>query len=191
MGEPAAFAVGLATVNSIGGGSLRSTAASRRRQRPPLYTSHTSYPAPSYDSAIFPQASYPSAAIDTNDLASLQLEKPTTTKKRQPPPSFFRVLAVNASEWPYMLVGVATSLVMGAAMPVYAILFGEVLGILADPVSEARAKSSVFAALFVAVGVAVGAAMFLQIAAFTVAGERLTLRLRKRAFAAMLRVGYL
>ena len=37
------------------------------------------------------------------------------------------------------------------------------------------------------VGVVVGLAMFLQVAMFTVAGEHLTMRMRKMAFAAMLK----
>ena len=41
--------------------------------------------------------------------------------------------------------------------------------------------------MFLLVGVIVGAAFFSQIAMFTIAGERLTLRMRKLAFEAMLK----
>ena len=41
--------------------------------------------------------------------------------------------------------------------------------------------------MFLLLGVAVGLAMCIQIAMFTVAGENLTLRMRKLAFAAMLK----
>lgn len=37
-----------------------------------------------------------------------------------------RVLKMNGPEWLYMTVGGIASVVMGASMPVYAILFGEV-----------------------------------------------------------------
>lgn len=35
----------------------------------------------------------------------------------------------NSSEWPQILIGCVTSLIMGAAMPVFAVLFGEILGV--------------------------------------------------------------
>jgi hypothetical protein len=37
-----------------------------------------------------------------------------------------RILKTNGPEWPYILLGALASVVMGASMPVYAILFGEV-----------------------------------------------------------------
>merc|ERR1719209_582822 len=41
-----------------------------------------------------------------------------------------RIIRMNTPEWPYVLVGLFGAVVMGGAMPVYAILFGEVLGVL-------------------------------------------------------------
>ena len=38
-----------------------------------------------------------------------------------------RVMRMNLPEWPYILLGLLGSIVMGGAMPVYAILFGEVI----------------------------------------------------------------
>ena len=46
-----------------------------------------------------------------------------------------RIFRMNAKEWPFILGGGVASLVMGASMPVYAVLFGEVLGLLSEPVS--------------------------------------------------------
>ena len=37
-------------------------------------------------------------------------------------------MRVNSPEWPFVLVGVLASVVVGAWIPVYAVLFGEVLG---------------------------------------------------------------
>ena len=42
---------------------------------------------------------------------------------------------------------------MGASMPVYAILFGEVLGILSKSIPEAREESVFYSAMFLVVGV--------------------------------------
>ena len=39
-----------------------------------------------------------------------------------------RIMKVNSPEWPYVLFGILASVVVGAWIPVYAVLFGEVLG---------------------------------------------------------------
>ena len=98
-----------------------------------------------------------------------------------------RIYKMNAKEWPYIILGGLSSLVMGASMPVYAILFGEMLGLLSETVETARSESLFYSAMFLVVGVVVGAAFFFQIAMFTIAGEHLTLRMRKMAFEAMLK----
>ncbi len=76
--------------------------------------------------------------------------------------------------------------VTGAAMPAYAVLFGEVMGILADPVESARDDSVMYSLLFVGIGVIVGLAYFFQTFLFTYGGEMLTQRMRRKAFAAMM-----
>lgn len=98
-----------------------------------------------------------------------------------------RIMKMNSKEWPFVVVGMIGSIVMGGAMPVYAILFGEVLGTLKLSTEEAREQSVYFSGLFLATGITAGIAIFLQISMFTVAGEYLTQRMRKLAFAAMLR----
>ena len=52
---------------------------------------------------------------------------------------------------------------------------------------EAREQSVYFSCLFLATGATAGVAVFLQITMFTIAGEHLTQRMRRMAFAAMLR----
>ena len=98
-----------------------------------------------------------------------------------------RIVKTNAPEWPFLLMGGLGSIVMGASMPIYAFLFAEVLGLLSDPVDTARTEIIFYSLMFLLLGVAVGLAMLIQIAMFTVAGENLTLRMRKLAFAAMLK----
>lgn len=98
-----------------------------------------------------------------------------------------RIAKMNGPEWPYVVVGLLGAVVMGGAMPVYAILFGEVLGVLKLSSEEARDQSVYFAGLFLAAGITCGVAVFLQVTMFAIAGERLTQRMRRLAFAAMLR----
>nr|CAD7429698.1 unnamed protein product [Timema monikensis] len=82
-------------------------------------------------------------------LEETQLVEDTTMPLH--PSSMMEVLRHNKPEWLYILIGSMCSIVMGASMPVFAILFGDILGIYT----------------------------------FIVAGERLTMRLRGLAFAAM------
>ena len=51
---------------------------------------------------------------------------------------------------------------MGGSMPVYAILFGEVLGALSKDVETARSDSVFYSLMFLLCGVVVGLAMFFQ-----------------------------
>lgn len=41
--------------------------------------------------------------------------------------NLFSVLKENTPEWPQISVGCVASLIMGAAMPVFAILFGDII----------------------------------------------------------------
>lgn len=43
--------------------------------------------------------------------------------------SIGQILKLNTPEWPYMLVGVICSSLQGTTIPIFAILFGEVLGV--------------------------------------------------------------
>jgi hypothetical protein len=52
------------------------------------------------------------------------------TEETQPPPvSMMKILKKNMPEWPYILVGSLGSLVMGCAMPIFGVLFGDILGV--------------------------------------------------------------
>ena len=90
-----------------------------------------------------------------------------------------RVVRMNLPEWPYIAVGLLGSIVMGGAMPVYAILFGEVLGVLKLETDEAREESVFYSTLFMAAGIVAGVAVFCQVTMFCIAGEHLTLRCRQ------------
>lgn len=52
-----------------------------------------------------------------------QVEEP---KEEPSKVSLLRVLMLNMKEWPFLLVGLLSACIIGGAMPVYAILFGEV-----------------------------------------------------------------
>ncbi len=56
------------------------------------------------------------------------LQESTLEEENLPKPDTLRVLKTNSPEWPYIVVGLISSIIMGASMPVYAILFGDVSG---------------------------------------------------------------
>ena len=66
------------------------------------------------------------------------------------------ILKKNKPEWLYILFGCFASIVNGAVMPVFAWLFGEVMGTLSDEPDVARGKSVTFAIAFLVVGVVSG-----------------------------------
>nr|CAD7601337.1 unnamed protein product [Timema genevievae] len=79
------------------------------------------------------------------------------------PSSMMEVMRHNKPEWLYILIGSVCSIVMGASMPVFAILFGDILGTLSlgDP-QQVRSETNFYCLLFVVVGIVIGFATFLQ-----------------------------
>ncbi|QQP35298.1 p-glycoprotein, partial [Caligus rogercresseyi] len=60
--------------------------------------------------------------------ANVGVDPESQEEEQQHQIGFLSVLRENSNEWIYILVGCLASVVMGASMPVYAHLFGEVLG---------------------------------------------------------------
>jgi ATP-binding cassette subfamily B (MDR/TAP) protein 1 len=85
----------------------------------------------------------------------------------------WRLLKLNMPEKWTILVGIISSMVQGALLPLYAVLFGEFLAVLAEPDKEiAQKEANEFALWFVGLGVAAGISMFLLMYLFTLAGKR-------------------
>jgi len=99
------------------------------------------------------------------------------------------VMKMNKPEWLQIAVGCISSVIMGCAMPIFAVLFGSILQILSvkDNDQYVRENSNQYSLYFLIAGIVVGIATFLQIYFFGIAGERLTERLRGLMFEAMLR----
>nr|ADQ20481.1 P-glycoprotein [Poeciliopsis lucida] len=102
--------------------------------------------------------------------------------------SFFRVLRLNASEWPYIVVGLICATINGAIQPLFAVLFSKIITVFAEPDKNVvRERSNFFSLMFVAIGVVCFFTMFLQGFCFGKSGEILTLKLRLGAFKSMMR----
>lgn len=77
---------------------------------------------------------------------------------------------------------------MGASFPAFAVLFGEVYKVLGlQDEEEIRHETVNFSIMFIIVGVFTGLGTFLQMYMFGLAGVRMTTRIRKLAFGAMLK----
>lgn len=124
----------------------------------------------------------------------LEEEKVSTDKKNKKknkekePSPMLGIMKMNKPEWPQIIVGCISSIIMGCAMPVFAVLFGGILQIMQSHDDEyVRENTNEYSLYFLIAGIVVGIATFLQVFCFGIAGERLTERLRGLMFAAMLR----
>nr|CAD1918043.1 ABCB transporter [Chrysochus auratus] len=101
--------------------------------------------------------------------------------------TLLKVMKMNMKEWFPILVGCISSVLTGASLPVYGLVFGEIVGKLdiKDNV-RLRSESNISCLNFLILGIVTGTAMFLQMSSFGYAGEKLTLRIRKKTFEAML-----
>uniref|UniRef100_A0A8B9K076 ATP-binding cassette, sub-family B (MDR/TAP), member 5 n=1 Tax=Astyanax mexicanus TaxID=7994 RepID=A0A8B9K076_ASTMX len=107
----------------------------------------------------------------------------TTEEESVPDVPFSRILALNKSEWPYLLVGTLASFVGGGVYPAVAILFAKIIVM----ISRIRQKALMFSLLFLLVGAVAFLTFFFQGYMFGKSGEILTMRLRSQAFKAILR----
>uniref|UniRef100_A0A4X2M907 Phosphatidylcholine translocator ABCB4 n=1 Tax=Vombatus ursinus TaxID=29139 RepID=A0A4X2M907_VOMUR len=121
-------------------------------------------------------------------------EKKVTEEEKRldenvPPVSFFKVLKMNKTEWPYLVVGTFCAIINGVMQPAFAIIFSRIIGVFSLPNDAAtrRRDSDLFSLLFLVLGIVSFITFFLQGFTFGKAGEILTKRLRYMAFKAMLR----
>uniref|UniRef100_A0A672J2Z1 ATP-binding cassette, sub-family B (MDR/TAP), member 4 n=1 Tax=Salarias fasciatus TaxID=181472 RepID=A0A672J2Z1_SALFA len=97
------------------------------------------------------------------------------------------MLALNKSEWPYILLGIICATINGVIQPVFAIIFSKIITVSSLPLSSRLERSIFFSLMFAAIGAASFVTMFLQGYCFGKSGEVLTMKLRLEAFKAMMR----
>ncbi|KAG8183771.1 hypothetical protein JTE90_002408 [Oedothorax gibbosus] len=97
-------------------------------------------------------------------------------------PYRFRLWKMSASEWPYILVGGISAAMVGLNLTSFGILFGDIVGVLSGEPDQIREGSDFYCLIFVILAVSCGVCSFLRVFMFTVAGEKLTSRLRKMIF---------
>ncbi|KAL1777499.1 multidrug resistance protein 1 isoform X1 [Sigmodon hispidus] len=106
-----------------------------------------------------------------------------------PPVSFWRILKLNSTEWPYFVVGILCAIINGALQPAFSIIFSKVVGVFTKTTDDEtkRQDSNLFSLLFLVLGIISFITFFLQGFTFGKAGEILTKRLRYMVFKSMLR----
>uniref|UniRef100_A0A2I3LFS2 ATP binding cassette subfamily B member 4 n=1 Tax=Papio anubis TaxID=9555 RepID=A0A2I3LFS2_PAPAN len=106
-----------------------------------------------------------------------------------PPVSFWRIMKLNLTEWPYFVVGVFCAIINGGLQPAFAVIFSKIIGIFTrnDDAETKRQNSNLFSLLFLVLGIISFITFFLQGFTFGKAGEILTKRLRYMVFRSMLR----
>ncbi|XP_045350637.1 ATP-dependent translocase ABCB1 isoform X4 [Leopardus geoffroyi] len=106
-----------------------------------------------------------------------------------PPVSFWRILKLNITEWPYFVVGIFCAIINGGLQPAFSVIFSRIIGVFTrveDPETK-RQNSNIFSLLFLVLGIVSFITFFLQGFTFGKAGEILTKRLRYMVFRSMLR----
>nr|6FN1_A Chain A, Human-mouse chimeric ABCB1 (ABCBHM) [Homo sapiens] len=106
-----------------------------------------------------------------------------------PPASFWRILKLNSTEWPYFVVGIFVAIINGGLQPAFSVIFSKIIGVFTridDPETK-RQNSNLFSLLFLILGIISFITFFLQGFTFGKAGEILTKRLRYMVFKSMLR----
>ncbi|MBV99660.1 Multidrug resistance protein 1, partial [Eschrichtius robustus] len=118
-----------------------------------------------------------------------KLSKEETLDENVPPVSFWRILKLNITEWPYFVVGIFCAIINGGLQPAFSVIFSRIIGVFTrddDPETK-RQNSNLFSLLFLILGIISFITFFLQGYTFGKAGEILTKRLRYMVFRSMLR----
>ncbi|CAF1715668.1 unnamed protein product [Brassica napus] len=109
-------------------------------------------------------------------------------KTRPPQNYFYRLLKLNAPEWPYSIMGAVGSVLSGFIGPTFAIVMSNMIEVFyyTDYVSmERKTKEYVF--IYIGAGIYAVIAYLIQHYFFSIMGENLTTRVRRMMLSAILR----
>ena len=102
--------------------------------------------------------------LKTGKEVQKQSDKTDESDDDLPKIDMWRIIKRNRPEYGYIFIGVLASGAMGAVMPLFGIIFGDVLGVLAyEDADLARKESITYALWFVALGVFAFLTQFIQV----------------------------
>lgn len=125
--------------------------------------------------------------IRSSDDAELEV-KEETPKANQPEEdtsdndSLWRVFGLLPSERPRMVWGTLNAIAMGAMLPCFSIVFGEMFNVFFDDEGDMKDQIGVIALLFAGLGVASFFFGYMQVASWSIVGENLATKLRLIVF---------
>jgi ATP-binding cassette subfamily B (MDR/TAP) protein 1 len=138
----------------------------------------------------FPQAS-------TDSLSPMLVHSPSgdpekgavKVEKDKPYPfSYTRLIRESRPEAAIIALGIAAACTNGSIMPIFAIIYSEIVATFQKPdPKDVKEGANFLAAMFVCLAVGAGVANVLQIFSFSTVGEKLTFRLRDYSFKSILR----
>ncbi|CAK1580406.1 unnamed protein product [Parnassius mnemosyne] len=129
-------------------------------------------------SALITRSTSVKSEVDEDECQDVKMQDKTEAIDSEDV-SFWRVVRLNAPEWKSASAASISSLLSGFAMPLFAVIIADFIGIFSNPnLEEVRSKVINYAILFIVIGVASGIANFIVVYYYGVAGEYLTTRLR-------------
>eukprot|EP01062_Namystynia_karyoxenos_P032709 TRINITY_DN240_c0_g1_i7.p1 TRINITY_DN240_c0_g1~~TRINITY_DN240_c0_g1_i7.p1 ORF type:complete len:1341 (+),score=400.37 TRINITY_DN240_c0_g1_i7:98-4024(+) len=146
---------------------------------------------PSSAAAASPSAGQSPSADRGEKEQDMELEDPDKEAEEEAPPAgpsaMKRVAGMTKPWMGWIILGLLGCLMLGVVYPIYAILFTKVItAFVGDPMS-AREDALIWCILFPALGLLCFLGYVIEMGCFGVAGEKLTIRLRKDLFSHMLR----
>ncbi|KAG6423957.1 hypothetical protein SASPL_114365 [Salvia splendens] len=112
----------------------------------------------------------------------------TDRRNGAPDRYFWRLLKINAPEWPYSILGAVGSVLSGFIGPTFALVMSNMIEVFYytdSAAMERKTKEYVF--IYIGAGVYAVVAYLIQHYFFSIMGENLTTRVRRMMFAAILR----
>ncbi|XP_067948051.1 ATP-dependent translocase ABCB1-like [Watersipora subatra] len=123
-----------------------------------------------------------------NDKRELSLEEGIEKTTSVSSLSALELLTMNIPELPMIVIGTLGAVLTGCAYPVFSILLSELIGVLSEPDLEIqRQKVSKLASYTITTGAVTGLSKAVQHFTFSMTGEKLTARLRKKTFSSLVR----
>ncbi|KAE9590370.1 hypothetical protein Lal_00027978 [Lupinus albus] len=112
----------------------------------------------------------------------------TDKKNRAPEGYFFRLLKLNAPEWPYSIMGAIGSVLSGLIGPTFAIVMSNMIEVFYySNYASMERKTKEYVFVYIGVGLYAVFAYLIQHYFFSIMGENLTTRVRRMMLAAILR----
>ncbi|CAD6262045.1 unnamed protein product [Miscanthus lutarioriparius] len=161
--------------------------ASTRRSRSIHLTSSLSTKSLSLRSGSLRNLSY---QYSTGADGRIEMISNADNDRKYPAPRgyFFKLLKLNAPEWPYAVLGAIGSVLSGFIGPTFAIVMGEMLDVFyyKDP-NEMEKKTKLYVFIYIGTGIYAVVAYLVQHYFFSIMGENLTTRVRRMMLSAILR----